>query len=103
MPPDIEEIEHITENMVAMNSATLHSIITVTHNYNMHRVYFVTSSCRHLPTEDLLKPLVHAYGQAEVVATVPVLTPMMAQLFTAAAVANQSSRVFLLCFLFWGL
>ncbi|CAE7344037.1 unnamed protein product [Symbiodinium sp. CCMP2592] len=52
MPPDLDEIDHITENMVAMN-------------------------------KDLLKPLVHAYGQAEVVATVPVLTPLVAQLFTA--------------------
>ena len=39
----------------------------------------------------------YAYGQCEVVATVPVLTPVMAQLFTAAGVACQNFEDYRCC------
>ena len=88
MPPNIDEVDHITESMVAMNKAALHGIkIHTMHIYLVFSFGFPT-----VPTEDLLQPLVYAYGQCEVVATVPVLTPVMAQLFTAAGVASQDFK-----------
>ena len=44
MPPNIEEVDHITENMVAMNRAALHGIRYHAYLLSLYTV-FVTISC----------------------------------------------------------